>query len=323
VLQKEVAAKMTAIVTGWTRRVLANMAKSTGTDPVAVRAVELAKSSIKPHHTVPACFVGVLGHNTDVPEAKWSAEVTTTLKTAGALLKKRQAEGKEAVPELKYVGSTTDGDADYDVKLPMIYAAYEQYHDTAHLEYMLAVYTCVATPTYERMAELFDDVVEAPLLFGKLKNGQRVHTKATEYGAEGLDAPCTQWVVDFLRITVVPVEDNTELVHGFLALENSEYEVVVTKDRRLGQTADVLVVVQLPASHVPAGVVGPLFCEVQFSYRAVLAVKAFLHSAYTVERCPTEDLVAIAASGLFEATQINLEDITDWSKEVKCKVKFD
>ena len=315
---------MTAIVTGWTRRVLANMAKSTGTDPVAVRAVELAKSSIKPHHTVPACFVGVLGHNTDVPEAKWSAEVTTTLKTAGALLKKRQAEGKEAVPELQYVVSTTKGDADYDDNLPMIYRSYGDLHKTPHLHYMLAVYTCVATPTYERMAALFDDVVEAPLLFGKLKNGQRVGTKATEYGAEGLDRPTTQWVVDYLRITV-PVEDNTELCQGFLALENSEYEVVVTKDRRLGQTADVLVVVQLPASHVPAaaGAVGPLFCEVQFSYRAVLAVKAFLHSAYTVERCPTEDLLAIEGSGLFEFPAINLQDITDWSKEVKCKLKFD
>ena len=313
---------MTAIVTGWTGRVLANLAKSTGTDPVAVRAVELAKSPTKPHHTVPACFVGVNSHNTDVPEAEWGAEVTTTLKTAGGLLKKRQAEGKDAVPELQYVGSTTAGDSDYDVTLRRIYRAYEEWHKAAHLEYMLAVYTCVATPTYERMAALFDDVVEAPLLFGKLKNGQRVGTKAKEYRAEGLDAPCTQWVVDYLRITV-PVEDNTELVHGFLALENSEYEVVVTKDRRLGETADVLVVVQLPASHVPAGVVGPLFCEVQFSYRAVLAVKAFLHSAYTVERCPTEDLLAITGSGLFEFPAINLQDITDWSSRVKCKVKFD
>ena len=313
---------MTAIVTGWTGRVLANLAKAAGTDPVAVRAAELAKSPTKPHHTVPACFVGVVSHNTEVPEAEWGAEVATTLKAAGALLEKRDAEGKDAVPELQHVPSATRGDADYDARLPMIPRTYQEYNEATHLYYILAVYTCAAAPTYARMAELFAGVVEAPLQFGKLKNGERVHTKAKEYAAEGLANPATQWVVDFLRITV-PVEDNTELVGGFLELENSEYDVVVTKDRRLQKTADVLVVVQLPSKHVPAGVAGPLYCEVQFSFRAVLAVKAFLHSAYTVERCPAGDLLQITRSGLFAAPQINLQDIADWSKVVKCKVKFD
>ena len=299
---------------GWAGRVVGNLPPSTvSPDPVSAAARRL-RSAPKPAQPT-AGFEGV-DHNKPVPMASWPAPVKDALQRAGGLLQRREA--GETVPALAHVGSTDRTAPDYDGHLLMVRDAVDKYQEATHLFYLLALYTLAQAPTYAALATLFAGVVEEPVLLGPLKGGDRAGTKAAAYAAEGLARPCTQWVADFLRVTV-KVDDHTELAAGFAALEASAFKSVVVKDRRDQPTADVLVVVAVPPA---VGGAAGLFCEVQFHFQAVLAVKSLLHFAYDVARCPATDLAVLRDSGLFAFPAINLQEVTDWSAVVQCKLRL-
>ena len=115
-------------------------------------------------------------------------------------------------------------------------------------------------------------------------------------GIEMQDPNC-RYLKDVLRCTLL-LDKHEDLGKAHEALV-AKYEPVTTKDRRQELPRDVLQTVWYEG----------VIVEVQFHFKAVVALKAFSHVAYNITRVPTETLQPLQGT-LFDFPPCRLEGYT-------------
>ena len=122
-----------------------------------------------------------------------------------------------------------------------------------------------------------------PIRVACLKGLQRAAGKSYHTTGDylGLPHPHAQHVKDYLRFEQ-RCDGHAELL-AVAALVKATHEVVQTKDRRSGSTHDVVLLIRFQ------GVVA----EIQLTFRAVNALKAFQHVAYGISRANTANCTVL------------------------------
>ena len=168
------------------------------------------------------------------------------------------------------------------VLLDQLELAHRQNRQTTPLIYLFARMLPLWPAFAAAMRTLFRDFRD-PTRVACLKGLQRAAGKSSPVTGDylGLPKPHAQHVKDYLRCEQ-RCDGHAELLAA-AALVKAAHEVVQTKDRRSGSTHDVVLLIRFQ------GVVA----EIQLTFRAVNALKAFQHVAYGISRANTADCTVL------------------------------
>ena len=265
------------------------------------RAFEALPGSLAPIATsksaatqpIAACFEGVIT-NVPVPMDEWTAEVLETVKQAVAMTKsgQHQAEDVHVDPKDDVWLMVRDAISDKEI---------------APMEFMFAQMLLLSPAFHRDMEALLGRFGEYKA--ARMKSSDRCHAKTDAIGGDysraklladdgiEMQEPNCRYLKDVLRCTLL-LDKHEDLGKAHEALV-AKYEPVTTKDRRQELPRDVLQTVWYEG----------VIVEVQFHFKAVVALKAFSHVAYNITRVPTETLVPVRGT-LFDFPSIHLEKYT-------------